>query len=121
MRCQRVSLGGCCGLMVRAPAGHTGASFWRTSEPPHSSTRTLPTQITHFNILPLLSLSLSLAHFEALSKAIFLSNFNFSEHLFMQFSSNALSENPKIACTIVKYHRANNHKMFFTKQSEVSV
>lgn len=29
--------------MVRAPAGHTGASRWRTSEPPHSSTKTLPT------------------------------------------------------------------------------
>lgn len=30
-------------LMVMAPAGHTGASCWRTSEPPHSSTQTLPT------------------------------------------------------------------------------
>lgn len=36
--------GGVRQLMVRAPAGHTGASRWRTSEPPHSSTKTLPTQ-----------------------------------------------------------------------------
>lgn len=35
--------GGVRQLMVRAPAGHTGASRWRTSEPPHSSTKTLPT------------------------------------------------------------------------------
>lgn len=31
--------GGVRQLMVRAPAGHTGASRWRTSEPPHSSTK----------------------------------------------------------------------------------
>lgn len=35
--------GGVRQLMVRAPAGHSGASCWRTSEPPHSSTKTLPT------------------------------------------------------------------------------
>lgn len=35
--------GGVKQLMVRAPTGHTGASRWRTSEPPHSSTKMLPT------------------------------------------------------------------------------
>lgn len=82
---------------------------------------------------PSTSLSLSLSRpLWALFKAIFLSNFNFSEHLFMQFSSNALCfklpANPmlqsKIACAIVKlldnnlyqYHTyiAINNKINFT-------
>lgn len=59
-----VALWGWRQLMVRAPTGHTGASRWRTSEPPHSSTKNpanpgslllLPTQITHFSFCILLS------------------------------------------------------------------
>lgn len=56
-------------LMVRAPAGHTGASRWRTSEPPHSSTKTLPTlapcscfQPKSLSLLSAFQLSLSLYH-----------------------------------------------------------
>lgn len=64
--------GGVRQLMVRAPAGHTGASRWRTSEPPHSSTKTLPTlapcscfqpkslsSLSAFRLSPSLSLCLS--------------------------------------------------------------
>lgn len=63
--------GGVRQLMVRAPAGHTGASRWRTSEPPHSSTKTLPTLAPCSRFQPKslsslsafwLSLSLCLSH-----------------------------------------------------------
>lgn len=80
--------GGVCGrgsggvrqLMVRAPAGHSGASRWRTSEPPHSSTKKpanpdsllyLASNPNHSALpLPLLlssSLSLSLSFFLSFS------------------------------------------------------
>lgn len=58
-------------LMVRAPAGHTGASRWRTSEPPHSSTKTLPTLAPCSRFQPKSLRSLSA--FDALSLSLFLS------------------------------------------------
>lgn len=89
--------GGVRQLMVRAPAGHTGASRWRTSEPPHSSTKTLPTLApcscfqpkslsppSAFDSLSFsfcLTVSLSLSPLPLSSPTVFFSFFSFLTHL----------------------------------------
>lgn len=69
--------GGVRQLMVRAPAGHTGASRWRTSEPPHSSTKPCqpwlpaPTSNPNRSVLLLRFDSLSLSLFSLLPPWLF--------------------------------------------------
>lgn len=69
--------GGVRQLMVRAPAGHTGASRWRTSEPPHSSTKPCqpwlpaPTSNPNRSVLLLRFDSLSLSLFSLLPLWLF--------------------------------------------------